>query len=79
MFQSEEGYKSVENIAITSARKLNTEFWSVSSKTGENIDNLFYRAAALSFDHHINLIMGENLNNTSQKIGTELICMFFLF
>ncbi|XP_044271690.1 ras-related protein Rab-34-like [Tribolium madens] len=72
---SEEGYNSVEKIAITTAKNINAEFWSVSSKTGENIDNLFIRAAALSFERHINIIGMENINNNSKKIGTELICV----
>ncbi|EFA10238.2 ras-related protein Rab-36 [Tribolium castaneum] len=72
---SQEGYNSVEKIALASAKTLNAEFWSVSSKTGENIDELFVRAAALSFKRHINITGTENINNNSKKIGTELICV----
>ncbi|VEN35837.1 unnamed protein product [Callosobruchus maculatus] len=32
------------------ADKLNAEFWSVSSRTGENLNDMFNRVAALAFD-----------------------------
>lgn len=40
----------VEQEANKIARDLSAEYWTVSSQTGENVDNLFNRVAALSFD-----------------------------
>lgn len=52
------------------ANQINAEYWPVSSKTGENINELFHRIAALTFDGFIK--DGNNLNRQIQ-IGTSLI------
>ncbi|KAJ8967754.1 hypothetical protein NQ314_002635, partial [Rhamnusium bicolor] len=63
-------YKNMEINAMNVAKKLNAEYWAISSKTGKNINNLFYRIAALTFDDSI-----KNELQLKQKveIGTELI------
>ncbi|XP_063907783.1 ras-related protein Rab-36-like isoform X2 [Zophobas morio] len=68
---SNESYNSVEDLALNTAKKLNAEFWSVSAKTGENIDSLFFRAAALSFDDDLCMCMSEDNGNI--QIGSDLI------
>ncbi|RZC35105.1 ras-related protein Rab-34 [Asbolus verrucosus] len=74
---SEEAYKNVEDIAEKVAKNLNAEFWSVSSKTGENINDLFFRAAALSFDEHLKSAC-EKINRNEIHIGSDLICMYLM-
>ncbi|XP_077534808.1 ras-related protein Rab-34-like [Haemaphysalis longicornis] len=39
----------METDATKIARRLDAEYWSVSAKTGENVQQLFFRVAALSF------------------------------
>uniref|UniRef100_A0A1B6D7M2 Ras-related protein Rab-36 n=1 Tax=Clastoptera arizonana TaxID=38151 RepID=A0A1B6D7M2_9HEMI len=46
----------MEKIALKMAAKLEAEYWAVSSKTGENVDEMFCRMAALVFDK---LLMNE--------------------
>nr|CAB3265369.1 ras-related protein Rab-34-like [Phallusia mammillata] len=43
-------YRDVEHEAIKVAKGLHAEYWGVSSKTGENVKELFTRIAALSFE-----------------------------
>ncbi|KAJ8950429.1 hypothetical protein NQ318_003705 [Aromia moschata] len=64
-------YRNVEINAIKVAEKLNAEYWPVSSKTGKNVNNLFYRIAALTFD---NFMRNEHeLRKASIEIGRNLI------
>lgn len=53
LFQSNIGYKNIRDSAYQIAKKLNAEYWSVSSKTGKNVDKMFRRVAALAFDDTI--------------------------
>uniref|UniRef100_A0A3Q0QR63 Ras-related protein Rab-36 n=1 Tax=Amphilophus citrinellus TaxID=61819 RepID=A0A3Q0QR63_AMPCI len=39
-----------EKDAISIAKEMNAEFWAVSAKTGENIQDFFFRVAALAFE-----------------------------
>ncbi|KAI1881939.1 hypothetical protein AGOR_G00244860 [Albula goreensis] len=39
-----------ERDAIKMAAEMHAEFWSVSSKTGENVREFFFRVAALAFE-----------------------------
>ena len=50
MVQSEASYTNVEYQATRMARALQAEYWTVSSKTGLNIDKFFLRVAALTFN-----------------------------
>ena len=42
-----------ESDAIKIVAEMNAEFWSVSSKTGENVQEFFFRVAALAFEDAI--------------------------
>uniref|UniRef100_A0A8C2HRN0 Ras-related protein Rab-36 n=1 Tax=Cyprinus carpio TaxID=7962 RepID=A0A8C2HRN0_CYPCA len=50
---SAEECQRTESDAIKIAAEMNAEFWSVSSKTGENIQEFFFRVAALAFEDAI--------------------------
>ncbi|XP_067289883.1 ras-related protein Rab-36 isoform X2 [Pseudorasbora parva] len=50
---SAEECERTERDAINIATEMNAEFWSVSSKTGENVQEFFFRVAALAFEHSI--------------------------
>lgn len=43
----------VENEALSLSKKLNAEYWMLSSKTGENVNNFFMRLAALAFNRSV--------------------------
>ncbi|KAL4609640.1 ras-related protein Rab-36 [Arapaima gigas] len=49
LLSSEECSKT-ETDAIEIANEMKAEFWSVSAKTGENVQDLFFRVAALAFE-----------------------------
>lgn len=53
LFQSNIRYQNIRESAYQIAKKLNAEYWSVSSKTGKNVDKMFRRVAALAFDDAI--------------------------
>lgn len=53
---SDWGYKEMMNKAEEFADKYRAEFWSTSSRTGENIEELFTRVAVVSFE---NVLMKE--------------------
>uniref|UniRef100_A0A8C4QG37 Ras-related protein Rab-36 n=1 Tax=Eptatretus burgeri TaxID=7764 RepID=A0A8C4QG37_EPTBU len=42
--------KQMETDAITVAKAMKAEYWSVSSKAGENVKDLFFRIASLAFE-----------------------------
>ncbi|XP_048028992.1 ras-related protein Rab-36 isoform X1 [Megalobrama amblycephala] len=50
---SAEECERTEMDAIKIAAEMNAEFWSVSSKTGENVQEFFFRVAALAFEDAI--------------------------
>ncbi|XP_022252407.1 ras-related protein Rab-34-like, partial [Limulus polyphemus] len=50
---SEPVYHMVEKQAIAMAKSLNVEYWTVSSKTGENVKGFFFRLAALCFNYSV--------------------------
>ncbi|XP_051765093.1 ras-related protein Rab-36 isoform X2 [Ctenopharyngodon idella] len=51
--KSAEECERTERDAIKIAAEMNAEFWSVSSKTGENVQEFFFRVAALAFEDAI--------------------------
>lgn len=51
--QSNSVFQDIEKLAIKTAEKLEAEFWAVSSRTGENVDEMFRRMAALMFDRQM--------------------------
>lgn len=42
-------FQAVESEALRLAKMMKAEYWSVSSKTGENVTSFFFRVAALAF------------------------------
>ena len=40
----------VESQAITIAKEISAEYWSLSAKTGDNVDEFFHRVAVLTFE-----------------------------
>ncbi|XP_030623954.1 ras-related protein Rab-36 [Chanos chanos] len=50
---SAEELKRTEKDAVKMAAEMNAEFWSVSAKTGENVQEFFFRVAALAFEDAI--------------------------
>lgn len=64
-------FSQMEIHAIELANEMNAEYWSVSSKTGENVKEFFRRVAAITFEQ---AILGElesrGTRLTSPQIGT---------
>ncbi|XP_053645771.2 ras-related protein Rab-34 isoform X3 [Cherax quadricarinatus] len=75
---SEGAYQQIETQARRVAQGLGAEYWAVSSKTGDNVEALFLRVAALAFNqavlqevqgcethkHTATVKIGEKLDNT---------------
>ncbi|XP_062870220.1 ras-related protein Rab-36 isoform X2 [Trichomycterus rosablanca] len=64
---SQEERQRTERDAVKMASEMNAEFWSVSSKTGENVQQFFFRVASLAFEDSI-LKDGE-LGYSAARIG----------
>lgn len=58
------------------AKQMNAEYWAVSSKTGKNINNLFFRIAAFCFDDSMKREI--ELREKEVAIGTKLICTLLI-
>lgn len=52
------------------ANQMNAEYWAVSSKTGKNIKDLFFRVAALCFENSVKCEI--ELREKEVVIGTKL-------
>lgn len=65
--------KNTEVTVSKVAKDLNAEYWPVSSKTGKNVNDLFFRIAALCFEETIRREL--ELEEKEVAIGTKLICM----
>lgn len=65
-------YENIEQEAINLANSLEAEYWAVSSKTGENVNEFFFRAVALTFDRSV-LRELEGSNVPATQIGNKLI------
>lgn len=70
---SDATFKAVERQACILARRINAEFWAVSSKTGENVRELFFRMAVLAFEGSV-LRELEGMSRAPQ-IGNDLISL----
>ncbi|GJQ75689.1 putative phagosome-lysosome fusion [Trypoxylus dichotomus] len=71
---SEATYENIEVSAVKIANHLKAEYWPVSSKTSENINKLFFRIAALTFDRCIvrenedsNIVINSELTSFKNK------------
>ncbi|XP_072296548.1 ras-related protein Rab-36 [Eucyclogobius newberryi] len=63
---SSEERRRTERDASQMAIEINAEFWAVSSKTGENVQGFFFRAAALAFER---CVLSELEDGTPLAIG----------
>ncbi|XP_055341316.1 ras-related protein Rab-36-like [Paramacrobiotus metropolitanus] len=45
-----DSFRRIEEKAVAAAKEFNAEFWPVSSKSGENVQALFFRIACMAFD-----------------------------
>ncbi|XP_013987089.1 ras-related protein Rab-36 isoform X4 [Salmo salar] len=59
--------RRTERDAIKIATKMKAEFWSVSAKTGENVQGFFFRVASLAFEDSVLKDMERGI--TSTRIG----------
>jgi len=66
---SPSAYKHVEEEAIKMAKTLNAEYWGVSSKTGDNVKDFFFRVAALSFEGAVLRELERRQHTPVNKIG----------
>ncbi|XP_010876019.2 ras-related protein Rab-36 [Esox lucius] len=48
-----EEHQRTERDAVKMANEMKAEFWSVSAKTGENVEEFFFRMAALAFEDYV--------------------------
>ncbi|CAH0556020.1 unnamed protein product [Brassicogethes aeneus] len=64
-------YKNLEQTVSKIAKSINAEYWAVSSKTGQNISDLFFRVAALTFDNTIEKEMTKP--DICKEIGNDII------
>ncbi|EDO44144.1 predicted protein, partial [Nematostella vectensis] len=64
-------FDQMEMRAIEVAQGLNAEYWSISSKTGEDNDDFFSRMAAVAFEQSLlrGLELQEKRNAESKQIG----------
>uniref|UniRef100_A0A673GXU4 Ras-related protein Rab-36 n=1 Tax=Sinocyclocheilus rhinocerous TaxID=307959 RepID=A0A673GXU4_9TELE len=69
---SAEECQRTESDAIKIAAEMNAEFWSVSSKTGENNQEFFFRVAALAFEDAILKDLGTEISTTQIGDGSIL-------
>ncbi|XP_041350284.1 ras-related protein Rab-34-like [Gigantopelta aegis] len=64
-------YNDIEARALAIANQLGAEFWAVSSKTGENVRDFFFRAVSLIFD--ASLLKEVETTTSTKQIGNSLI------
>ena len=53
------------------AKKLNAEYWFVSSSSGENVNEFFNRLASLVFNNSIKHELNISFSNSFKTIGAE--------
>jgi len=70
--QSSATYQQVEMQASRMAKQLRAEYWAVSSRTGENVSDLFFRMAALSFEASVKAESEASAPRVS--VGSNLLC-----
>ncbi|MCJ8742765.1 hypothetical protein PDJAM_G00086110 [Pangasius djambal] len=64
---SPEECQRTERDAVKMAAEMNAEFWSVSSKTGENVQQFFFRVTALAFEDSV--LKDMELGYSTARIG----------
>ncbi|KAL5016704.1 hypothetical protein ScPMuIL_006293 [Solemya velum] len=70
---SEASYETVESQAIGVANSLQAEYWALSSKTGENVKEFFFRAVSLTFEFLVLRELEPNGSGESKQIGSDLL------
>lgn len=74
--QSEGAYDQIEKEARRVAQGLGAEYWAVSSKTGDNVESLFLRVAALTFDRSVvQELSGGGSDRRKQSTVSEYISL----
>ncbi|XP_052125517.1 ras-related protein Rab-34 [Frankliniella occidentalis] len=73
---SSSAYKHVEKLATQVAQQLGAEYWAVSSRTGDGVNELFLRIAALAFE--VSVLRDLHTAGIKLSIGTELVCKYNL-
>ncbi|CAF1057330.1 unnamed protein product, partial [Brachionus calyciflorus] len=66
----------IHSLACGLAARLNAEYWPVSSLTGENVDSIFCRVAALTFNECIKKELSDDedfLITRTKKIGEKIV------
>ncbi|XP_052545232.1 ras-related protein Rab-34 [Tympanuchus pallidicinctus] len=59
-------YSQMEKDALKVAQEMQAEFWAVSSLTGENVKDFFFRVAALTFESSV---LAELERGSARRIG----------
>ncbi|XP_010720500.2 ras-related protein Rab-34, partial [Meleagris gallopavo] len=59
-------YSRMEKDALKVAQEMQAEFWAVSSLTGENVRDFFFRVAALTFESSV---LAELERGSARRIG----------
>lgn len=67
--QGEGAYNQIEAQARRVAQGLGAEYWAVSSKTGDNVEALFLRVAALTFNQAV-LQEVQGADHHKHSVGT---------
>nr|CAD7576655.1 unnamed protein product [Timema californicum] len=70
---SRTAFSEVEDHAMRIAEEVGAEFWSVSSKTGDGVPDLFCRMAALSFDASVR--REKETENGTITVGSDLVSL----
>ncbi|KAK3913115.1 Ras-related protein Rab-36 [Frankliniella fusca] len=70
---SSSAYKHVEKRATQLAQELGAEYWAVSSRTGDGVNELFLRIAALAFE--VSILRDIHTTSNKLSIGTDLVTL----
>ncbi|XP_070761787.1 ras-related protein Rab-34a isoform X2 [Enoplosus armatus] len=66
LFLSPAQYSQIEQDALKLAQEIRAEYWAVSSLTGENVKEFFFRVASLAFETNV---LAELEKSGSRQIG----------
>ncbi|XP_060075744.1 ras-related protein Rab-34-like [Ylistrum balloti] len=70
---SDAGYEAVERRASDIANSIGAEYWAVSSKTGENVKDFFFRAVSLTFEAAVLREVDTDHSQPAKQIGNDFI------
>ncbi|XP_049582462.1 ras-related protein Rab-34a isoform X2 [Syngnathus scovelli] len=66
LFLSPAQYSQIERDALQVAREMRAEYWALSSLTGENVKEFFFRVASLAFENNV---LAELEKSGTRQIG----------